>query len=303
MVLCRQMNVLSKFPLLFALVFIVNLTSAANAQVTAKDLSNTYESWRNAMVRKDARSWQSLTSQRRQVEVKNRILSAKAPFPRALFDTPTAPPSIRGLKMVGALEKHGIAKVTWFGKVNFGIGGDPTNNLYVVSFLNEGGRWKYDGAEFVNLMALPDVRKQLESGDTSFIKGADFQPVSKRPPVPKSVDRVKYIAKVYAFCPGRAVDVSINGISQHRFQNDQQAQVVIGGAKDGKNSISCKIRTLEGGLGNEAFTVRVYLVNENDLKTPVKIYEYLVNEGGKVKPSLNGSFAITPDLGRRLLRR
>jgi len=297
------MNIYSKFCLLFALGFIVSLTSGASAQVTARELSNIYESWRAAMVRKDARAWQSLTSQHRQIEVKNRILSAKAPFPRALFDTPTAPPSMRGLKMVRAQEKRGIAKITWFGKVNFGVGGDPTNNLYVASFLNEGGKWKYDGAEFVNLMALPDVRKQLEAGNNSFVAGADFQPSSKRPPVPKAVGKVKYIAKVYAFCPGRAVDVSINGMSHHRFQNDQQAQVVIGGAKDGKNSITLKTRTLEGGRGNEAFTVRVYLVNENDLKTPVKIYEYLVNEGGKIKSSLKGSFTITPERGRNLLRR
>lgn len=255
------------------------------------------------MIKKDAPLWQSLTSQRRRVEVRNRLLSSKIPFPQGVFQTPTAPPSIRGLKMVSALEKRGMAKVAWFGKVNFGVGGAPTDNLYVVSFLNEGGSWKYDGAEFVNLMALPDIRKQIASGDYSYLKGSDFQPASKRPPVPKAVGAVKYIAKVYSFCPGRAVDVTINGISSHRFQNDQQAEVVIGGVKDGKNSISFKTRKLEGGLGKEAFTVRVYVANENDLDRPVKIYEYLVNEGGTVKKSVNSTFTLQPEIAGRILRR
>ena len=33
--------------------------------------------------------------------------------------------------------------------------------LIVLSFVNQGGRWLYDRADFVNLEGLPEVRKEL----------------------------------------------------------------------------------------------------------------------------------------------
>ena len=254
------------------------------------------------MVRKDVRGWRENTSLRRQIEMTNRLKSEKAPT-SALFDLPAAPPSLANLKVVKAEQNKATAKLTYYGKVDFGVGGEPTDNLYVLSFVEERGGWKYDGAEFVNLMALPDVRKQLNQGDRSYLDGDDFRADGRVPKIPPQVGNVEYVAKVYSFCPGRAVDVTVNGASQHRFQNTQDAQVVIGGAKGGKNSISFKIRELEGGTGKEAFTVRVYLMNEKAGAKPVKVYEYLVQEGGNVAGSRSAQFIVSPAHGKAVRRK
>ena len=63
--------------------------------------------------------------------------------------------------------------------MNFGVGGAPTDNLLVISFQHEGGRWKYDVAEFVNLTGLPTIRKQLQSGNMSYVDGVAFIPNGK----------------------------------------------------------------------------------------------------------------------------
>ena len=276
--------------------------TAASAKEGAALLQNIYKQWRAATIQKNYNSWKNVTSYRRQVEIRNRLLSAKAPFPGAIFATPTPPPSLKGLKAVKADAQNGTAKLTYHGPIDFGVGGEPTNNLYVISYVEEAGKWKYDGSEFVSLVALPDVRKQLDAGDLSYLESPDFRASGQRGKIPTPVDPARYIAKVYTFCPGRVVNVKVNG-SEHRFQDTQDAQVVIGGGKDGRNSISFTTKRMEGSTGKEAFTVRVYLMNENAGATPVKVYEYLVNEGGAVKASVSTSFTVSPEQGRKVLKR
>lgn len=275
------------------------LVQAQALRETAASCARTYENWRQAMIRKDGRSWQNHTSLRRRTEVQNRLVSEKLPFPQAMFDLPAAPPTIRGLKLVAADVQGRAAKLTWFGKVDFGVGGEPTDNLYVVSFLKEGTGWKYDGAEFVSLAVLPEVRDQLAKDDLSYVQTADFK--ASRPGIsPPLVRDVDFVAKVYAFCPGRAVDVVVNGSSKHRFQNTKQAEVVIGGAKLGRNQISFKTRQLEGGKGNEAFTVRIYLMPLKQGVPPIKIYEYIKQEGEAVQAQVQGGFATDAAMKARL---
>ena len=93
----------------------------------------------------------------------------------------------------------------------------------------------------------------------------------------------KYIAKVYVFSPGREVHVQINKVSRHRFANAKDAQIVIGGAKDGPNEVQFSVKKLEGGKGNEAMTIRVYLLSEVQGVKPVKAFEYQLQEGEQPK--------------------
>lgn len=230
-----------------------------------------------------------MTSSRRRAELQNRLVSEKLPFPAAIFDLPAAPPTIKGLKLVALDIGRRSAKTTFFGKVDFGVGGEPTSNLYVISFIKEASGWKYDKAEFVSLAVLPDVRAQIEAEDFSYLDSPDFKADApeRTPPLVKDVD---FVAKVYVFSPGRAVDVIVNGTSKHRFQNAKRAEVVIGGAKLGRNTVSFRTKQLEGGKGNEAFTVRVYLMPLKEGVNPIKIYEYLRQEGGAVDAQVSGSF-------------
>lgn len=271
------------------------------AAETAKSLISVYNAWRTAMIRKDVAGWQRLTAPHRQAEIRNRLVSEKRPFPAWVFEIPAPPPSLDGLKMIYFSQKGATAKTAFFGKINFGVGGEPTDNILVISFVAVGGSWRYDVADFVNLVALPEVRKELAAGNLKYVNEApDFQASGTVPPTPPPVNPAKYIAQVYVFCPGREVDVQVNQVSRHHFVNTKEAQIVTGGAFDGQNSVSYTIKKLEAGSGKEAMTIRVYLMSEIEGTKPIKAFEYQVQEGGKLEFSGKGNFQVDPATAAKL---
>lgn len=290
---------MTRFPILLVM---LGLPFAAFAEApAAKELVASYDAWRNAMVRKDGAAWKRTTAAHRQAEIRNRLVSEKRPFPAAVFDLPAPPPTLAGLKVIHVSQRGATAKAAFFGRVNFGVGGEPTENVMVLSFVHE-GVWKYDRADFVNLAALPEVRKELAAGDLKYVaETPDFQATGVVPPVPPAVPPAKYIAKVYVFCPGREVQVQVNQLSRHRFVNAKEAEVVLGGARDGANRVTFTTKTLEGGTGKEALAIRVYLMSEIPGTKPLKAYEYRVDEGGVARGLGNGAFTVDPATAARLL--
>jgi hypothetical protein len=283
------------------------LATASPAQAPAagigKSLVTTYSAWRNAMIRKDMPTWQRTTAAHRQAEIRNRLASEKRPFPGGVFDLPAPPPALDGLKMIHLSQRGATAKAAFFGKINFGVGGEPTENILVLSFVNA-GTWRYDRADFVNLAALPEVRKEIAAGNLKYVaETPDFQASGTVPPTPPVVPAAKYIAKVYVFCPGREVQVQVNQFSRHRFANAKEAEVVLGGAKDGGNSITYTVKALEGGTGKEALAIRVYLMSEIAGTQPIKAFEYQVEEGGALTPFGRGTFSVDPATAAKLLPR
>ena len=264
-------------------------------------LESSYNAWRDAVIRKDAAAWQRTTAPHRRMEVKNRILSEKRGFPATVFDLPAPPPTIEGLRFLEAAQNGPTAKASYFGKIDFGVGGAPSENLLVLSFVRGAGGWLYDRADFVNLSALPEVRKELAAGELKYLKETpEARPSGVVPPVPIEARPAKYIAKVYVFCPGREVRVQVNKISQHRFANAKEAEVVIGGALDGPNEVQYAIRKLDGGTGREAMTIRVYLMSETPGVKPIKVYEYQLPEGASPQPFGTGQFVVVAATVARL---
>jgi hypothetical protein len=248
-------------------------------------------------------TWQRTTAAHRQAEIRNRLASEKRPFPGGVFDLPAPPPALDGLKMIHLSQRGATAKAAFFGKINFGVGGEPTENILVLSFVNA-GTWRYDRADFVNLAALPEVRKEIAAGNLKYVaETPDFQASGTVPPTPPVVPAAKYIAKVYVFCPGREVQVQVNQFSRHRFANAKEAEVVLGGAKDGGNSITYTVKALEGGTGKEALAIRVYLMSEIAGTQPIKAFEYQVEEGGALTPFGRGTFSVDPATAAKLLPR
>jgi hypothetical protein len=289
------------------LLSVLLLPGAALAQAPAanlgKSLVATYSNWRTAVIRKDVPAWQRTTAPHRQAEIRNRLLSEKRPFPAGVFDLPAPPPPLDGLKMIHLSQRGATAKAALFGKINFGVGGDPADNILVISFVHS-GTWRYDRADFINLAALPDVRKELQAGDLKYVaETPDFQATGVVPATPPAVPAAKYIAKVYVFCPGREVQVQVNQFSRHRFANAKEAEVVLGGAKDGANTVTYTVKGLEGGTGKEALAIRVYLMSENAGTQPIKAYEYRVNEGGALTPFGTGAFTVDAATAGKLLPR
>jgi hypothetical protein len=267
-------------------------------------LERSYQVWRDAIVRKDAAAWQRATATHRRVEVRNRIVSEKQPFPQSVFKLPAAPPALGGLRFLEAKKNGPTAKAAYFGKVDFGVGGAPTENLLVLSFVSEGGAWLYDRADFVNLEALKEVRTELAAGDLKYLRETpEAQPSGKVPETPIQANPAKYIAKVYVFSPGREVKVQINKISRHRFANAKEAEIVIGGAVDGPNEVQYAISKLPGGTGREALTIRVYLFSEVPGVKPLKAFEYQLQEGEAVKSSGTGMFQVDAATVSKLMGR
>lgn len=286
------------------MIFGILLSLAANAAAVEPlqaPLEAAYDNWRNAIVAKDLNAWQRATARFRQMEVRNRILSEKLPFPAALFDLPAPPPKLGGLKFLAAQQVGPTAKAAYFGRIDFAIGGDPTDNLLVLAFVNEGGRWTYDRANYVSLAALPEVRNELAAGDLDYLKtNPEAQPDGKVPPVPPAVGPAPFIAKVYVFSPGREVTVLVNGVSRHKFLNAKEAEIVIGGAREGSNEVQFAIAKMDGGTGKEALTIRVYLLSQVEGVQPIKIYEYLVNENELPKNFGTGNFVVDAGVAHKL---
>ncbi len=252
-------------------------------------------------MRRDHSAWQRVTAEHRRVDVRNRIVSEKRPFPAAIFELPAPPPSLQGLKFLEASQNGPTAKASYFGKIDFGVGGEPSENLLVLSFVKGTGGWLYDRADFVNLTALPAVRKELGGGDLKYLKETpEAKPDGQIPPTAIAANPAKYVAKVYVFCPGREVQVQVNKISRHRFANAQEAEVVIGGALDGLNEVQYTTKKLKGGTGKEVMTIRVYLMSEVAGEKPVKIFEYQIAAGEVPKAVDTGNFEVTPAIAAKL---
>ncbi len=277
--------------------------AASRDAALSKALEDVYLYWRKAVVAKNHHAWKQVTASHRMASIQNRVLSEKGEYPADIFKLPTAPPALAGLKLLRARSKGVTAKLVYFGKVDFGVGGKPTDNLLVLSFVYEGRGWKYDTAEFVNLGNLKDVRAELRSGNLAYVDGAAFLPTGVKPPLPVIVRRAKYIAKVYTYCPGREVRVRVNKVSTHRFQDTQQSEVIIGGARDGANELWYSIKDLPGYKGDDPITVRVYLMSQVPGVKPVKVYQYQTQKGEKPKAQGSVIFQVDAATGARVLGR
>ena len=124
------------------------------------DLDVAYNTWRLHLLRGNYDGWRATTSAYRQVKVRNLAVSEKRPFPASLFRQPMAPPALAPLMYVGSVVDGPTAAATYYGKVDLGLGQEPTDsNALVLLFTHENGKWKYDQARFFK------VRTRLENAD------------------------------------------------------------------------------------------------------------------------------------------
>ena len=202
--------------LIFCVVGLLPTTAQANDDAKlVSHLKQVYNVWRHSMITKNAANWKKYTSQYRQVNVRNRLFSERRAFPQGVFNTPAAPPNITTLKALRVRVNKNTAKSVYYGKVDFGVGGQPTDNLFLVSYVKERTGWKYDGSDFVNLNHLPKVREAIAKGDLKFVDQNDFKPdgVVPKPPIALT-GPAKYIAKVYVFCPKAVLTVRLYLMSE-----------------------------------------------------------------------------------------
>ncbi|MGB1873513.1 MAG: hypothetical protein ACPH5P_00780 [Akkermansiaceae bacterium] len=278
-----------------------SVAAAPKQEGLGRSLEDVYTYWREAMVTRNYERWHQSTATHRRKLLENRIHSEKGSWPADIFDLPTDPPGIRGLRLLRARSKGMTAKSVYIGRVDFGAGGGQADNLLVLSFLYEGRGWKFDTAEFINLDNIKDVRAQIAAGNLSYVDSEDFLPTGKKPEIPITVARPKYIGKVYTYCPGREVKVRVNKISKHRFQDNQQSEVIIGGVRDGLNDLVYEIKDLPGYRGSDPLTLRIYVMSQIQGVKPVKVYQYQTAQGEQPKASGSATFRVDPEIGARIL--
>lgn len=92
----------------------------------------------------------------------------------------------------------------------------------------------------------------------------------------------------------------MNKVSRHKFINGKEAETVIGGARNGLNEVQYAIRKLEEGTGEEALTIRVYLLSEVAGVKPIKVFEYQIDEKGTPAPHGSGNFDLNQALHTKL---
>lgn len=288
-----MMKLFSMMQRLFSFLLVGTLLQVVSAEGLEQKFINTYALWQKAMVTKNFHIWDSVTASERKKEIKNKIYSEKFTYPDEIFASPFPPPPLDNLQLVQAKATDDMGKAVFLGPIDFGIGGELTENLLVVSYQLQESFWRYVGAEYVNLIGLPKIREDLKAGDYTYLKGDDFQPSPyKRKNAIELSGAVPIITKVYAYCPGREVRALVNSVSSHKFQNTKQAEVVIGGGREGSNEIQVAVSQLPGGQGDEPLCVRVYALSKVQGVLPIKVYEYLVNEGEDVKSIQTINFNI-----------
>ena len=93
----------------------------------------------------------------------------------------------------------------------------------------------------------------------------------------------------------------VNKISAHRFQDTQQSEVIIGGARDGVNELWYSINDLPGYKGDDPITVRVYLLSQIAGVKPIKVYQYQTKKGQKPSAQESAVFSVDAATGAKIL--
>lgn len=263
-------------------------------QKVAKEMvEDIYNTWRVAMQRGNVSAWDSVTSTSRRMRIRNSIISQKGRFPQDFFRNQPAPPALEQFTYIGSLAgaNGNTLAATYIGMLQLGDG-KAEENAYVLQFINEKGVWTFDQANFFNLSKLPEVKKRLHAKDLTVLQEQDgFRPYNTMPAAPAACKSPELIGKVFVDAPGRDIEMRINGISAHSFNDERRADIISGGLKRGQNTISYSIRT-EDGKAHPSMAIGLFVMPETQGNHPVCVFDHILDETDTAK---GGSFTFTID--------
>ncbi|MAS94243.1 MAG: hypothetical protein CMO55_13685 [Verrucomicrobiales bacterium] len=274
-----------------SLVLSCNAGEARPDPALRPSLESVYEEWRQSMATGNLQQWEASTAFSRQIETKNRIISQRLPFPAALFEDPIGSPSLGGLLSLGVLSTGETATSTYFGKANFGT--DPetpiSDNLIVLHFLKEEGRWKFDSLRIVKLGNDGEILLKLRNSDFSFLSGEEFQPADQLPPLQQPVNPPELLAEAWIDCTGYEVDITINGHRLGKFTNAKTTELVMGGVKKGNNTIQIQsVRRAELTDSAPRFEFAIYAAESAGSEAKRVLH---IKKEGDLPPTMQESFS------------
>lgn len=267
-----------------------------------------YSTWRIGLMRANENAWRSATTRSRQVKVRNLIVSQKGNFPADYFHNQPDPPSLDKFRYVGAItgcNNHTLA-CTYMGNVQLG-NTKASETAFVLLFVFEEGKWKFDQSHMFNLSQLPKVKERLAKGDISVLHEQDgFHPYTELPTVPMACGVPQLIGKVFVDSPGRRIEMKINGVSVHSFRDERRADVISGGLRRGRNTISYTIAT-DDKLAHPSMAIGLFVMPETPGNHPVCVFDHILdasdvakggeftfNIGNESIASMNPRFTGTP---------
>ncbi len=249
-----------------------------NQQKARETAEMVYNTWRLSIIRGSEQAWRSSTCASRQAKVRNLIVSQKGSFPGDFFKQQPEPPKLENFRYVGALtgcNGHTLA-ATYMGKLQLGDG-NAADNAFVLELVAENGKWKLDQTRFFNLSHLPEVRKRLLAGDLGLLREQDgFQPYTAIPRTPALCQSPALIGKVFVDCPGRDIHMSINGVSEHEFDDERRADIISGGLKRGQNTITYTIDTA-AGKSHPTMAIGLFVMPETPGNKPVCVFDHILD--------------------------
>ncbi|MEM6911989.1 MAG: hypothetical protein AAF555_10460 [Verrucomicrobiota bacterium] len=266
----------------------IPLSAAPTAPVPSRlALEGAYQGWRSALTQKDLRSWQYYTADYRRIQIRNTIVSQKQPFPQAVLERPVLAPALTGLRFLGIRTGDRTASASYFGPVDFGLppGDEIPDNLLILHFVHEEARWRFDRAQYLNLEARPEIRREIEQGGLGILEEPSLQPQVQPPPLPPLCRAPEYIAKVFAEVPGLRAEVDFGGSEVYLFEDERRADLIIGGLQRGVNKISYRLGPLEKTEENaplpnkEGFEISVWIMPEREGQIPVRVFQEKILPG------------------------
>lgn len=265
---------------------LLSAVQAAPDKALGLELESVYAKYRTALTQQDSLGWLKLTSRYRQMWLRNQIISQQLPWPRAVFNLALKPPPFGGLKMIDATAIGETARLTYYGKIDFGIPGEAApDNALIVWFLKEGETWKYNTIQYANFNNDPDLKQKVAIGDVSFLQGDEFQMTGKYPVLPKACEEPYQVARLAVVSVGYRTIVTINDNSAETFDQIAGAPYVIGGLRKGPNKIKINVEPSPGLDASKAqVAVEVVIPSGNPAKPEKSLFSWKLEPGKSVLP-------------------
>lgn len=266
--------------------------ATAGADVDKKvqmELETVYSAWRQALTQQDSVRWLAQTARYRQGILRNQVISQDLPWPRAIFSLIIQPPDTSRLKVLETKTVQDVARVVYYGKIDFAIPGEAApDNALLLWFLREGGQWKFNTVQYVNLND-PQLKVQVSNGDTSFLQEEEFATDGKYPEMPKPCEAPYHVARMEVIAQGAKVAVTVNGTMEEVVKQTAASRVVIGGLRKGPNRVVIKPEMPAKDPAKIRLEVRLLISSGNPAKPESELFSWKLDPA---KPAAVQEFTV-----------
>ncbi len=284
------------FAALICLLFPVLASGQESVPSLRSEFESIYNAWSGAMAKGDYESWKLVTSAYRQAAIRNAIVSQKDPFPQSLFAEALHAPDLAPLKLIDILVKGDTARAIYFGKVDFGIAepGSIPDNLLVLNFLRESGKWKYDNLRLVRIGTDPTILTQIMKGNREFLQDPQFAPTGIVPPLPPLVNPPAYIAELWIDAIGYDTTVKVNTTHHSQATNTGVRDLINGGLVGGQNGILVETTRLPlpEGATERRLEIAIYATKAKD--QPAKRLFHYKPDPDSVEATYQSGIMVSP---------